>query len=209
MRQRLGENREADVITLRGPASGGEIIRIAASAHEDTLNVSQLLPKAMRDEVIFRDFCHSGNVLLLNRKVEQLLTTVSGAGLRRVAVQRLYLAEHRSRAGGAGEPDRRLLSPGDPQGGLALPELCAACSEEALDPGELQTISDYVSAKARLLAEECLALLSKHVTGSRSPASAAAKLRFSPSPAKTIRFRALSCPTVAPRRRASPGSPIS
>jgi transcriptional regulator with AAA-type ATPase domain len=80
------DNREADVITLRGPASGGEIIRIAASAHEDTLNVSQLLPKAMRDEVIFRDFCHSGNVLLLNRKVEQLLTTVSGA----VSAESLY-----------------------------------------------------------------------------------------------------------------------
>ena len=80
------ENREADVITLRGPASGGEIIRIAASTHEDALNVSQLLPKAMRDEVIFRDFCHSGNVLLLNRKVEQLLTTVSGA----VSAESLY-----------------------------------------------------------------------------------------------------------------------
>ena len=158
------ENREADVITLRGPASGGEIIRIAASAHEDTLNVSQLLPKAMRDEVIFRDFCHSGNVLLLNRKVEQLLTTVSGA----VSAESLYsgyiwqntvhaLEELESLTGVSCHPEIRKAV------WLCLSYALHA-PEEALDPGELQTISDYVSAKARLLAEECLALLSKHVT---------------------------------------------
>lgn len=158
------ENREADVITLRGPASGGEIIRIAASAHEDALNVSQLLPKAMRDEVIFRDFCHSGNVLLLNRKVEQLLTTVSGA----VSAESLYsgyiwqntvhaLEELESLTGVSCHPEIRKAV------WLCLSYALHA-PEEALDPGELQTISDYVSAKARLLAEECLALLSKHVT---------------------------------------------
>lgn len=158
------ENREADVITLRGPASGGEIIRIAASTHEDALNVSQLLPKAMRDEVIFRDFCHSGNVLLLNRKVEQLLTTVSGA----VSAESLYsgyiwqntihaLEELESLTGISCSPEIRKAV------WLCLSYALHA-PEEALDPGELQTISDYVSAKARLLAEECLALLSKHVT---------------------------------------------
>ena len=58
------DNREGEVITLRGPVSGGEIIRIAANADDGVLSTSQLLPKAMSDEVIFRDFCHSGNLLL-------------------------------------------------------------------------------------------------------------------------------------------------
>ena len=44
------DNREGEVITLRGPVSGGEIIRIAANADDGVLSTSQLLPKAMSDE---------------------------------------------------------------------------------------------------------------------------------------------------------------
>jgi transcriptional regulator with AAA-type ATPase domain len=44
------DNREGEVITLRGPVSGGEIIRIAGNADDGVLSTSQLLPKAMSDE---------------------------------------------------------------------------------------------------------------------------------------------------------------
>lgn len=158
------DNREAEVITLRGPASGGEIIRIAANADNDALCASQFLPKAMRDEVIFRDFCHSGNVLLLNRKMEQLLTTVSGA----VAAEALYSGYIWQNTAHALDELESLTGISCSQEIRKAVWLCVSYAlhdaEETVNAGELQTISDYVSAKARLLAEECLALLSKHVT---------------------------------------------
>lgn len=156
------DNREAQTITLRGTHPGGETLVISAHLHTPP-DTTALLPKAMRDEVIFRDFCHSGNVLLLNRKIEQLLTTVNGV----VATDTLY-------SGYLWQNAMHAINELENQVGIACGQeirkavwLCLVYAlhtqVQADAVEEMQTISDYVSVKGRLLAEECLTLLAKHV----------------------------------------------
>ncbi|HFQ8228244.1 TPA: sigma 54-interacting transcriptional regulator [Citrobacter freundii] len=157
------DNRDADVITLHGTPPGGEILVISASKPDHNIDASMLLPKAMRDDVIFREFCHSGNILLLNRKMEQLLTTVNGvipSGL----LYSGYLWQNTMHAINELENLTGISC------GQELRKALWLCltyvqhtplAAESVD--ELQTITDYVSGKARLLAEECIALFEKHV----------------------------------------------
>ncbi|MGL4684476.1 MAG: sigma 54-interacting transcriptional regulator [Hafnia alvei] len=156
------DNREAQTIALHGAYPGGETLVISAH-HHFMPDAGALLPKAMRDEVIFRDFCHSGNVLLLNRKLEQLLTMVNGV----VAADALY-------SGYIWQNAMHAINELENQVGIACGQeirkavwLClvyALYTEVQPDAvEEMQTISEYVSVKGRLLAEECLSLLAKHV----------------------------------------------
>lgn len=163
------DNRDADVITLHSPNAGGETLVISANKGETECDISHLLPKAMRDDVIFRDFCHSGNVMLLNRKIEQLLTTVNGV----VAQDALY-------SGYVWQNTMHAINELESLTGIACGQeirkavwLCLTyalhtpASPEQVE--ELQGIADYVSGKARLLAEECMELLAKHVVNHPLP----------------------------------------
>lgn len=163
------DNRDADAITLHGAHPGGQTLVISASKPGDSLNAHALLPKAMHDEVIFREFCHSGNVMLLNRKIEHLITTVNGI----VSQEALY-------SGYIWQNTMHAVNELENLTGVACGQeirkavwLCltyalhAPQHVEQID--ELQTIADYVSGKARLLAEECMALLERHVNHAPLP----------------------------------------
>jgi transcriptional regulator with AAA-type ATPase domain len=65
-------------ISLRGTFPGGDLLVVSSTVAAKTPDLGSFLPKALCDDVIFREFCHSGNILLLNRKLEQLLTGVNG-----------------------------------------------------------------------------------------------------------------------------------
>ncbi len=162
-------NHDAGVITLHGTHAGGETLVVSARARDVVPDASALLPKAMRDEVIFRDFCHSGNVLLLNRKMEQLLTTIGGM----MAAESLY-------SGYVWQNTMHAINELENLTGISCGQeirkavwLCLSyalhTSQETATITELQSISDYVSGKARLLAEECVTLLAKHVVDQPFP----------------------------------------
>ena len=162
-------HRDADIIRLRGRHPDGEMLVISADTGGQEPDASMLLPKAMHDEVIFRDFCHSGNVLLLNRKIEQLLATVKGV----VSTETLY-------NGYVWQNTMHAVNELECLTGITCgPEirkalwLCLTYAlhtpQQAEQADELLTIADYVSGKARLLTEECIALLAKHVTHQQLP----------------------------------------
>lgn len=162
-------DREADIITLHGTHPSGEVFVISARKQETTPDIQALLPKAIHDEVIFREFCHSGNIMLLNRKIEHLLTTVYGI----VSDENLYsgyiwqntmhaINELENLTGVSCSLEVRKAT------WLCLTyTLHTSMRTEQID--ELKTIADYVSGKARLLAEECMNLLAAHVLSTPSP----------------------------------------
>ncbi len=162
------DNRDTDVITLHSAHPSGEMLVISGSKQVTEPDINTLLPKAMHDDIIFREFCHSGNVMLLNRKIEHLLTTVNGV----VSQETLYsgyvwqntmhaINELENLTGvSCGQEIRKAVW-------LCLTYTLHAQRAEQVD--ELQAIADYVSGKARLLAEECIALLAKHVVNQRMP----------------------------------------
>ncbi|POP43805.1 PTS sugar transporter subunit IIA [Superficieibacter electus] len=163
------DNREAEFITLYTPHSTGEVLVVSAHDRDRLPDISDLLPKAMRDDVIFRDFCHSGNVLLLNRKMEQWLTTIGGL----VPAEALY-------SGYIWQNTMHALNELETQTGIQCSQeirkaiwLCLSYAlhmpQDTATLAELQSISDYVSGKARLLAEECVALLTRHVVNQPLP----------------------------------------
>ncbi|WP_312999007.1 sigma 54-interacting transcriptional regulator [Leclercia sp.] len=163
------DRRDAAVISLRSTQTSGETLVISARQPGDTPDASIVIPKAMHDAVIFREFCHSGNVLLLNRKMEQLLTSVSGI-MAPEAIYSGYLWQNTMHA-----INELEIQTGIPCG-QEIRKAVWLCLSYALNTpqqpdavSELQNISDYVSGKARLLAEECLALLAKHVVNQPLP----------------------------------------
>ncbi|MDM3464469.1 sigma 54-interacting transcriptional regulator [Citrobacter sp. Cb031] len=153
-----------EIITLQGMNSGGELLVVSSSPGAEALDIGSLLPKAMRDDVIFRDFCHSGNVMLLNRKMEQLLTTINGTLLP----DALY-------SGYTWQKTMQAINELESLSGIEFNSeirktvwLCLSYAlnahqeEESLN--ELKSISEYVSGKAILLAEACISQLVKHVS---------------------------------------------
>ncbi|MCW8114164.1 sigma 54-interacting transcriptional regulator [Yersinia intermedia] len=154
-------------ITLTTPylhASSGEMLVISHRGSSAPLNANTLLPKAMRDDVIFKEFCHSGNTLLLNRKLEQHLADISGV-LHRESLYSGYVWQNTLHA----------ISELESLTGLEFNQehrkaiwLCLNYAihhaNDDVQTAELQAITDYVSSKACLLAQECISLLRKHVT---------------------------------------------
>ncbi|MCA7011171.1 sigma 54-interacting transcriptional regulator [Dickeya dadantii] len=157
------------IISLQGSIPGGELLVASPTAAAETPDVSSLLPKAMHDDVIFREFCHSGNVLLLNRKIEQLLTEVNGV-LSPEDLYNGYIWQKTIQA------VNELESLSGVQFGLEIRKTIWLCLSYALyatqdekSLNELKRISDYVSGKASLLAEECINLLTRYVTPQSMP----------------------------------------
>lgn len=162
------ENRNTNVITLHSETTGGETLVISANK-PNYIDVSTLLPKAMRDDVIIREFCHSGNMLLLNRKIEQLLTTVNGI----IPTEQLYSGYHWQNTMYAINELENLTGISCSQEVRKAIWLCLNYVQHSPQAAEfieeLQIITDYVSCKARLLAEECSALLEEHVVHQKFP----------------------------------------
>ncbi|HAT1644566.1 TPA: AAA family ATPase [Raoultella planticola] len=155
---------EGKFITLQGRLQGGETLVASSMVKSELPDITALLPKAMHDEVIFREFCHSGNVLLLNRKLEQLLTGITGS----FSAESLYSGYIWQKTM---QVVRELETLCGIQVGHEMRKTLWLCLNYALHAGqeeqslsELSSISDYVSVKASLLAEECMALLAEHVT---------------------------------------------
>ena len=163
------DDREADVITLHGTHAGGETLVVSASKQTGELDIHALLPKAMHDDVIFREFCHSGNIMLLNRKIEHLLTTVNGV----VSQETLYSGYVWQNTMHAVNELENLTGVPCGQEIRKAVWLCLTYALHAPMPteqiDELQTIADYVSGKARLLAEACMSLLAKYVVNTPLP----------------------------------------
>lgn len=163
------DNREADVIKLHGTHPGGENLVVSVGKQANEPDIHALLPKAMQDEVIFREFCHSGNIMLLNRKIEHLLTTVNGV-VSQEALYNGYVWQNTMHA--VNELENLTGVPCGQEIRKAI-WLCliwalhTPMQTEQVD--ELQAIADYVSGKARLLAEECISLLAKHVVNAPLP----------------------------------------
>ncbi|NDL62130.1 sigma 54-interacting transcriptional regulator [Acerihabitans arboris] len=158
------DNPQYIVLNLPYPPTGtGEMLLISRRESASTVDVASLLPKAMRDEVIFKEFCHSGNTLLLNRKLEQLLTTISGV-----------LSQASPYGGYVWQSTMHAINELENLTGLAFNQdhrkavwLCLNYAlhhdSDAAQAGDLRAITDYVSSKARLLADECVNLLRHHV----------------------------------------------
>lgn len=163
------DNRDADVIALHSAHPSGEMLVISAGKQATEPDINTLLPKAMHDDIIFREFCHSGNVMLLNRKIENLLTTVNGV-VSQEALYSGYVWQNTMHA--INELENLTGVPC----GQEIRKAIWLCLTYALHTpihteqvDELQTIADYVSGKARLLAEECISLLAKHVVNTPLP----------------------------------------
>lgn len=163
------ERQQGSFMTLSASRPSGETLVISARHDISTLALYSLLPKALHDEVIFREFCHSGNVLLLNRKLEQLITTVDGT-LDPQALYCGYLWQNTMHA------INELEGLCGVECNMEIRKTVWLCliyvlhnvqNEDRI--AELQEASDYVSRKARLLAGECLQLLNQHVTDSELP----------------------------------------
>lgn len=161
-------NREADVITLHGTHPGGETLVISAGKQITEPDINTLLPKAMHDDVIFREFCHSGNVMLLNRKIEHLLTMVNGI-VAKDALYSGYIWQNTMHAVNELENLTGVTCGQEIRKAIWLCLTYALHTQCAEQVDELQAIADYVSGKARLLAEECMALLAKHVVNQPMP----------------------------------------
>lgn len=163
------ERQQGCYITLNAPRPSGEMLVISARHDISTLALRSLLPKSLHDEVIFREFCHSGNGLLLNRKLEQLMTTVNGT-LDPQALYCGYIWQNTMHA------VNELEGLCGVECNMEIRKTVWLCLIYALHNvqdeeriAELQEASDYVSRKARLLAGECLHLLNQHVTDSALP----------------------------------------
>ena len=150
-------------ISLRGTFPGGDLLVVSSTVAAKTPDLGSFLPKALCDDVIFREFCHSGNILLLNRKLEQLLTGVNGT----YTPEALY-------SGYIWQKTIKAINETENLSGLQFNQelrktiwLCLSyalfVTQETEILNELEQIIDYVSGKARLLAEECIALLTLHV----------------------------------------------
>ncbi len=145
------------------PTGTLEMLLISHRDDACAVDVASLLPKAMRDDVIFNEFCHSGNTLLLNRKLEQLLTTISGV-LSQVSPYSGYVWRNTMHAINELESLTGLVFNQDHRKAvwLCMNYALHHASDDAR-AGELRAITDYVSSKARLLAEACVNLLRQHV----------------------------------------------
>lgn len=153
------ESTDHHAITLYTERPDGRTLVISKKSESPVADLSFLIPKAMQDEVIFREFCHSGNILLLNRKLEQLLTTVSGMG----DLEQVY-------SGFLWQSVMQAVSELENQTGLECsPELRKTlwlCFIYTLNlpfdrakTEELEEITEYVSGKARLLSSELIRIL--------------------------------------------------
>lgn len=159
------DNPKHITLSLPRPQTGsGEMVVISHRDNASTVDVAALLPKAMRDDVIFKEFCHSANTLLLNRKLEQLLTTIGGV-LSPVSPYSGYVWQSTMHAVNELENLTGLVFNQDHRKTIWL------CLNYALhhdgdekQAQELLAITEYVSSKARLLAEECVNLLRQYVS---------------------------------------------
>lgn len=153
-----------EAISLQGCTPGGELLVVSSSASAETLDASSLFPKAMRDDVIFREFCHSGNVLLLNRKMEQLLTEINGT-LSPEGLYSGYIWQKTIQAIGELENLSGIQFSHELRKTIWLSlSYAMSAAQETATLNELERISDYVSGKASLLAEECITQLARYVT---------------------------------------------
>lgn len=155
---------DCGAIALQGSLPGGGVLVASATAKSGIPDISAFLPKALHDEVILKEFCHSGNILLLNRKLEQLLTDINGT-FSSESLYSGYIWQKTMRA------VRDLEDQCGIQTGQELRKTLWLCLSYALHTiqdektlSELSAISDYASGKASMLAEECMALLKEHVT---------------------------------------------
>ncbi|MFS2222331.1 sigma 54-interacting transcriptional regulator [Pantoea sp. B65] len=150
------------------PASG-EILVISPRETPRQLDVDAFLPKAMRDEVIFKEFCHSGNTLLFIRKLEQLLTTIGGV-VTHDQLYSGYIWQNTMHAVNELENLTGLTFSLDQRKAIWLCVHYALHHQHnELQVNELQTITDYVSCKARLVADACISLLRQHVVNTSLP----------------------------------------
>ncbi|MEQ9849507.1 sigma 54-interacting transcriptional regulator [Pectobacterium brasiliense] len=160
------ENPHTGFIALKGEQTsqaGNQTIIISGLHYQPALDIATILPKSMNTEVIFREFCHSGNTLLLIRKLEQLLTTVSGT-LDQDTLYSGYIWQNTRHAISELEELTGMEYGSDQHKAIWL------CLHYAMrhtmddtQRAELMAVTDYVSCKARLLAQECSTLLRKHV----------------------------------------------
>ena len=163
------EQQQSPFITLHTSRPSGEVLVIAAKGKSAALDIATLLPKAMRDDVIFREFCHSGNVMLLNRKLEQLLTTVHGV-IAQDSMFTGYIWQNTMHAINELETQTGVECGQELRKAIWLCLIWALhVTHDEAQTAELQAATDYVSCKARLLAESCVTLLNKHVTDSPLP----------------------------------------
>lgn len=163
------DNREAAFITLHGIHPGGEMLVVSAGKQTTEPDIHALLPKAMYDEVIFREFCHSGNIMLLNRKIEHRLTIMYGV-VSHESLYSGYIWQNTQHAINELENLTGVLC------GQEIRKVIWLCLTYALHTpmqaeqvDELQSIAEYVSVKAHLLAEESISLLAKHVVNVHLP----------------------------------------
>lgn len=153
---------------MPGQAHGATLV-ISARDNAASIDIASLLPKAMRDDVIFNEFCHSGNSVLLNRKVEQLLTTFSGTA-QLDALYSGYVWQNAMQAINALENQTGITCSLDCRKTLWLCLLYAMHHPwEAESIEELFAITDYVSSKARLLAAECASCFKRYVSPTDYP----------------------------------------
>lgn len=156
------ENQHSEYIALQPLQPGqmnGDTLVFSARKPSASLDISSLLPKAMRDDVIFKEFCHSGNTLLLNRKLEQLLTTLN-CTVQKEEPYSGYIWQNTMRAINELENQTGIECNADYRKTVWLClHYAMNNASEAQYINELTAITDYVSAKARLLALECLCLL--------------------------------------------------
>ncbi|MFJ5484539.1 sigma 54-interacting transcriptional regulator [Pectobacterium actinidiae] len=166
------ESQHSEYIALQSPQPGqmsGETLVFSARKFSTSLDVSSLLPKAMRDDVIFKEFCHSGNTLLLNRKLEHLLTTLN-CTVQQDELYCGYIWQNTMRAINELENQTGIECNADYRKTVWLCLHYAMSNTwEEQHINELSSITDYVSSKARLLALECVSLLKKQVTNTDYP----------------------------------------
>ncbi|RRZ92982.1 sigma 54-interacting transcriptional regulator [Erwinia sp. 198] len=146
-----------------------EKIVIPARTAATGFAAAALLPKALWDEIIFREFCHSGNILLLIRKVEQLLTRLYG-DIRPEALYCGYLWQAVRRAVDELENNTGVCCSPSQRKAIWLC-LCYAMHhawpEQRIE--ELTASTDWLSVKAKLLALECAARLKAEGVEERYP----------------------------------------
>ncbi|WP_312885011.1 PTS sugar transporter subunit IIA domain-containing protein [Candidatus Sodalis endolongispinus] len=128
------------------------------------LSVSALLPKALTDEVIFQEFCHSGNVVLLIRKLEQRLSDISGI----LPHPQCYAGYLWQQVTHAMDELEELSGQEISREGRKAVYLCLNYAlhqhADATAIGQLNDFIDYVAQKARMLAQEAIRLLQQHVS---------------------------------------------
>lgn len=162
----------AGCLELRGPCSvqgDSEKIVISARTTLTGLASTALLSKTLQDEVIYKEFCHSGNIPLLIRKVEQLLTTLYG-DIRPEALYRGYLWQAVRRAVDELEKNTGVCCSSSQRKAIWLC-LCYAIHHAWPEPRieELTASTAWLSVKAKLLALECVTRLKAEGIEENSP----------------------------------------